>query len=63
MHAVTQVCCEMHGGDRSTVEVKPSIYYHQVQLQLYVGVDLYARCDFLHFAQPKEWQLNEFRWI
>ena len=34
----------MHGGHLRLKQTHP--YYHQVQLQLYVGVDLYAWCDF-----------------
>ena len=57
-------CCELQSG---TIHLKRNHnYYHQVQLQLYVGSDLYSWCDFCIYTTvgvaveriypSKEWQ-------
>ena len=59
-----QFCCELQSG---TIHLKRNHnYYHQVQLQLYVGSDLYSWCDFCIYTTvgvaveriypSKEWQ-------
>ena len=37
------------------------LYYHQVQLQLYVGMDMYHWCEFCIYT-TRQWPWKEFHW-